>query len=301
MIVEKVMESKAQKATLWPVNSNRASEMGHPCIRYLTFLRTRGNERSVPSAELQLIFDLGNVLEPAIIRDIQDAGFVVNQTQKGLEWKEYEITGSIDGNLIIEGKAYPLEIKTSSPNIFNRLNTIEDMQKSRYLYMRKYPTQLNLYMLMHEREKGVFLFKNKVNGALKEIWMDLDYALGEETLKKAEAVNEHVHAGTTPDPIEWDDSICGECAFLHICVPDRVGKEIEVVDDAELLELLEKRDVLMTAHKEYEEIDRELKEAVKGREKILVGNFLVTGKWQERGEYVAKASRFWVPKIAKVA
>ena len=299
MIVERVLETKARKAQLWPVRSNRASEMGHPCVRYLTFLRTRGEERSVPSPELQMIFDLGNILEPAVIRDLQDAGFQVNQTQKGLEWKKYQITGSIDGNLIIDGASYPLEIKTSSPNVFNALNSVEDMNRSKYLYMRKYPTQLNLYMLMHEREKGVFIFKNKTTGAMKEIWMDLDYQLGEETLQKAELVNMHVQEGTTPEPIEWEDSICGECAFLHICTPDRIAQGAEIVDNENLLFLLNRRESLKQAKEEYEEVDKLVKESLKEKDKLLIGPWYVTGKFQERGEYTVKATRFWVSKIIK--
>jgi len=190
-----------------------------------------------------------------------------------------------------------LEIKTSSPYVFNALTSIEDMKRSKYLYMRKYPTQLNLYMLMHEKERGVFIFKNKVNGAMKEIWMDLDYALGEETLKKAEAVNQHVHAGTVPAPIEWEDDICRECPFLHICLPDRTADALRIEDDAELLNLLTQREALAANHKQYEEIDKEVKNRLKEKDKLLIGSYFVTGKWQERKGYQVADSKYWVTKI----
>ncbi len=301
MIVEKVIEAKQAKMQQWPVRSNRASEMGHPCIRYLVLNRTRWNEKALPGPELQLTFDLGNVLEPVVIRDIQDAGFVVNQTQRAFEWKQYDITGSIDGKLIVDNKAYPLEIKTCSPFVFNAVNSVGDMHKSKYLYMRKYPTQLNLYLLMDEKERGLFMFKNKVNGQMKEIWMDLDYELGEQTLKKAEEINAHIAAGTMPEPMEWDDDICLECSFLHICTPDRIGSEIQIINDAELLDLLSKRESLAPAAKAYEETDKEIKTIVKGRDKLLVGPYLVTGKEQTRKGYMVKESTFWTVNIAKVA
>jgi hypothetical protein len=152
---------------------------------------------------------------------------------------------------------------------------------------------------MHERERGLFLFKNKVNRAMKELWMDLDYALGEETLKKAEAVNVHVHAGTVPGPIEWEDDICQECAFLHICLPDRTGDAMRIEDDEGLLALLTQREVLAANHKQYEEIDKELKTRFKEKDKLLIGSWFVTGKWQERKGYQVADSRFWTTKIIK--
>ncbi|MDD5722662.1 MAG: hypothetical protein PHY29_02855 [Syntrophales bacterium] len=301
MIVERVIEAKAAKMQQWPVRSNRASECGHPCERYLVFNRTRWQEKTLPRPELQFIFDLGNILEPAVIRDLQDAGFSVNQTQRGFEWKEYDITGSIDGKIVVDGQAWPLEIKTMSPYVFNGINSVEDMTKGRYLYLRKYPTQLNLYCLMDNKEKGVFILKNKVNGAMKEVWMSLDYDLGEATLKKIERVNRHIEHGFVPDPIEWDDDICGECPFLHICLPDRTVDAMKIEDDTELLSLLNQREALVANHKQYEEIDKEIKERIKERDKLLVGPWFIEGGWKDRKGYEVKPSRYWQSKIIKVA
>ena len=309
MFIEKVVEYKQSKSEQWPVVANRASEMGHPCVRYLVLNRTHWQEKTLPDPRLLLVFDLGNILETAVIRDLRDAGVNVNEQQRAFQWKEYQITGSIDGTIVDGRKVYPLEIKSCSPFVFDKLNSITDMVQSRYLYMRKYPTQLNLYMLMKEQETALFIFKNKVSGAMKEIWMDLDYNLGEQTLQKAETINRHVEAGTLPDPIEWDDNVCSECGYLHICNPVRTGTEVDIVDDEELLELLIKRESLQVYAKEFEEIDGILKEKLEGRDKLLIGDYYITGSWRKTTRYEVPKdikdqykteAQYWVRKIAKV-
>jgi len=52
MIVDRILESK--KPQLYPVHSNRASELGHECLRYLVYNRTRWQEKALPSPNLML-------------------------------------------------------------------------------------------------------------------------------------------------------------------------------------------------------------------------------------------------------
>lgn len=309
MIVEKVIEAKRAKIKQYPCNTNRASELGHPCLRYLVFNRTRWNEKTLSDVGLQFIFDIGNVIEELVIRDLKDAGFQVIEQQRSFEWKEYQITGHIDGKVLIEGVAYPLEIKSVSPFIYEAIESISDMHKSKYLHIRKYPSQMVLYLLLDNKERGVMILKNKSTGKLKEIWIDLDYDLGESLLKKAEAINRHVADGTIPDPIEYDDSICGQCGFLHICTPDRIGKEIETVNDDDILELLKKWDLLKPMVREFEEIDSILKQKLQGKDKLLIGDYFIEGKWRKSTTYdipqeikrqYAREVQFWVRKIIKI-
>jgi len=80
---------------------------------------------------------------------------------------------------------------------------------------------------------------------------------------------------------------------------NRRGKKSE--DTAELLNLLTRRETLMTAHDEYEEIDKALKARIRGRTRILVGDWLITGKWIERAAYQVEGGRQWLARIAKKA
>lgn len=309
MIVEKILEAKQAKIKQWPVNANRASELGHPCLKYLVLLRTRWQERALYDARLQMIFDMGRAVEDMVFEDLREAGFTIVEQQRPFSWAKYQITGSIDFKLSIDGKAYPTEVKSAAPHPFASINSVADMLKHKYLYMRKYPAQLTLYLLMDNKDEGLFLFKNKSTGELKEIWMDLDYNFAESLVQKAEAINKYVAEGTLPEPMEYDEDICGDCGYQHICMPDRIGKEVEVTDDGELLELVTRYMELKPGAKEYDEVNDRINKLVQGREKILVGDYFIEGKYITRKVYhvpddvkakYADTSQSWQKKIIPV-
>jgi len=285
MIVEKVLEAKEQKIKQWPVKANRASELGHECLRYLVLLRTRWQEKTLHDARLQMVFDMGRMVEDLVQQDLRDAGFTLIEQQRAFSWDKYQITGSIDFKLAIDGKVYPAEVKSAAPHPFASINSVQDMLHHKYHYMRKYPAQLTLYLLMDNKDEGVFLFKNKTTGEFKEIWMDLDYAFAETLVQKAEAINKHVAEGTLPDPMDYDEDICGSCGFVHICLPDRIGKEVEVSDDGALLELVTRYMELKPGAKEYDDVNARINKLVEGREKILVSGYFIEGKWITRKVY----------------
>ncbi len=308
MIVEKVLEAKAKKIKQYPVNSNRASDLGIPCVRYHVLNRTRWEERALHDVGLQLIFDMGNEIEEIVLKELAEAGIKVIEQQRSFQWREYQITGHTDGTILADDGAWPLEIKSCSPYVFKTINTVADLTHGKYGYLRKYPAQLTLYCLMANKEKGVILFKDKTSGQMKEIWIPLDYELGETLLKRAEAINSHVAAGTLPEPIN-DDLWCEGCAYAHICLPDHIGKEIEI-DTGELGTMLDRLDELKPAVKEYEEIDDQVKKAVEGREKVLAGSWFVTGKYLEKKSYdipaeikaqYEKIIRYWRRSIKRAA
>ena len=307
MIVEKIIETKKSKIKGYPVNSNRASDLGIPCVRYHVLNRTRWEEKSLHDVGLQFIFDMGNEIEEIVLKELAEAGIKVIEQQRSFQWKEYQITGHIDGDIFVNDReTAPLEIKSCSPFVFKAINTIDDLKKGKYAYLRKYPVQLNLYMLMAGKERGVFLFKDKVSGQMKEVWMDIDYEMGEETLKRAEEINKHVAAGTLPDPIN-EDMWCDRCPFTHICLKDHIGKEVEI-DTGELATMLDRLEELKPVVKEYDEIDEQVKQIVEGREKILAGSWFVTGKYLEKKTYdipadlkaqYEKITRYWRRKVQR--
>lgn len=323
MIVEQILEAKQRKIKQYPVNANRASELGHECLRFLVLNRTRWNEKTLHDARLQMIFDMGNAIEDMCERDLRDAGFTIVEQHRPFNWATYGITGSIDMKLGLtapmivkeceDGKlpdpikdalqellkdwgrrpgnrsdfvdVIPTEIKSSAPHVWQGINTIDDIKKHKYHYMRKYLAQLTLYLLMDNKGIGLFLFKNKQTGEVREIWLTLDYEFGESLIRKAETINSHVIAGSLPDPIAYDENICDDCGFAHICLPERIGKEVQVIDDERLAQLLDQRALLMPSAKEFEQVDDQIKKMVNGRDKILVGDWYITGKWQERASY----------------
>lgn len=245
-----------------------------------------------------MVFDMGREIEEIVLKELREAGFQIHEGQRAFSWPEYGITGSIDGMIIMDGEAIPLEIKSASPFAYDSINSVEDIKKHKYPYMRRYLSQVTLYCLMSNKDRAVLLFKNKVSGALKEIWVPLDYELGETLLKRAEAINAHVAAGTIPDRIT-DERICEDCPFLHICIPDHIGREVEILDDGELVELLTRQEELKPIKKEYEEIDSTLKKKLEGRDKLMVGPFYITGKYVEKKSFTVPESKYWQRKVTR--
>jgi len=297
MIVEAYEELKRKRINQWPSNSNRASVLGHECERYLVFKRTRWQEEKLHGPKLQGIFDLGNVLEAAVLRDLAEAGVKVVEQQRAFSWPEHLITGHIDAKVLVNGSAMPIEIKTSSPYVWQSLNTLDDMKRGRYPYLRRYPAQMMLYLLMDNKETGLFLFLNKLTGELKEIPCPLDYQLGESLIQKADSINAHVASGTVPPCIEYDEMTCGECGFLAICLPEVKRNAIEFSDDSDLLVDLKRRYELAGAKSEFDRLDKSIKERVSSHEKLVVGEFLITTKMQSRKAYTVEASEYKVTKI----
>ena len=300
MIVEQVLEAKQAKIKQWPVNSNRASELGHECLRYLVLNRTRWQEKVLHGARLQMIFDMGKWVEEAVYQDLREAGVVVVEQQRPFSWAAYQITGSIDCKLAVNGCVYPCEIKSAAPSAFDSIHSIEDMRRHKWAYMRRYPAQLTLYLLLDGKDQGLFLFKNKSTGELREIWMDMDYAFAETLIQKAEAINAHVAAGTLPEPMEYQESVCSECAYVHLCLPDRIGAEVQVINDERLLELVARHEELKPIANEYDRINAELKKLVEGQEKILLSDYFIQGKWIDRKGYAVPDSRYWKYQIMRV-
>lgn len=280
MLIEKIIEQKQAKIRLRPCHTNRASSLGHVCERKLVFDRTRWEEATPYDVGLQFIFDEGNLQEKQVLKDLDDAGWCVIDQQRDYEWKEYQITAHLDGKILLE-KAYPLEIKSMNPYTFGQITTAEDILQSRKHYIRAYAAQGQIYMLLSNSERMVFLFKNKSTGQLREIWMDLDYQFAEELVQKAQRINRHVEHQTIPDAIPWNEDVCGRCAFAHICLPEARREALDMTDDPELELKLKRRHELAPLRKEYEELDDEVKSVLKEKAKVSVGDFLVTGRWIE--------------------
>lgn len=294
MLIEKVRDEKQKKIRLYPTLSNRASQLGHPCERYLVFLRTRWQDASLPSVDLQFIFDEGNIQERAILRDLEDAGWQLIEQQRDYHYPEHQITAHVDAKVVLGPlEAAPIECKSMSPFIWVKVNSLQDMLQSKMAHLRKYPAQITLYLLLANAERGFLILKNKSTGQLKEIEVRLDYEYAESLLQKAQRINTHVAASTVPEPIDWSESICGRCEFNHICLPDAKREALDLNDDPELLEQLTKRQALKAARDEYEELDEEVKEKVKGKPKILCGDFLITGRYQDRKD----GKQVWMTKI----
>lgn len=258
-------------------------------------------ERPLHDIGLQFIFDEGNLHEDAVLQSLHEAGIQIIEQQRSFEWKKYQITGRIDGKIKDDENIIPIEIKSFNDWNWKAINSVGDMFKSKALYMKKYPAQLTLYLIMDEKEEGLFILKNKMNGLLKQIPLKLDFDYAESLIKKAERINAHIQAGTLPDRILYDDNISGTCPFAHLCLPD-VDHKANLIDDPELEIKLDRRWELKEAKDEYEELDKVIKNDLKGKSEVVVGKWQIKGKWVEKNipAKVASVIKYWDCRIRQI-
>lgn len=307
MLTEKLDAYLEKQRKVYPCHTNRASDLGHECDRYLVFSRTRWQEASLPELDLQYIFNEGNHQERAVYRDLEAAGVTIYEQQVSLHWKEPNISCHLDGKTVLDlqaldtlpeairrhyGDRVPatitavVEVKSMAPWIWQQINTADDMlHNKKYPHLRKYPAQVQVGMILANLEWALFLPKNKQTGKLKEILVPLDLAYTEELVQKAERINRFVQLGETPPPIPWNERLCGKCKFNHICANDQIRTAIEIIEDSELEAMLDKRGELEAAAEEFDDLDKELKEYFRGKEKSLVGHWMVLSKKQDRKDH----------------
>jgi len=292
-IVERLDEQTARRIKQYPHPNNRASEAGHPCLRFLVASRLCPEKKTLHDVGLQRIFDEGNLHEQAVLRELQEAGFQVVEQQRPFEWKKFQLSGHIDGKLAVNGDLIPLEIKSCSPNIFNHIKDLapEDIINSKYSWVRRYVAQIQLYMIMDGKETGVILFKNKSTGEKCQKVFHLDLGFTELVLQKLEKVNEYVREGELP-PVEKCEE-CKRCGFQKtLCFPDQdYGQGFNFLSDEEIEAKLVRWNELKEVAKEFQELDKELKEYFKGKNAVI-GDFKIESK-------EVSYTKFKIPKEVK--
>lgn len=241
--------------------SNWASELGHPCARNLTYCRLNWRERTPLDSDALYRVEAGSDEELKIKHKLERAGFEVILAQQYFTWPEYKISGKIDGKVgvpVMGKKMFlPIEVKMINPMFWEKTKTIQDLRTSRNWWIRKYPSQLNLYMFMDGADGG-FMALCCPGKRPRILPMLPDYDLADHDLAKATMVNKHVAAGTLPEPMPYDPSVCSMCGFSHLCPQlkalDSSWIEISEADTPMLDLYMELKD----AKKKFERVHAEL-------------------------------------------
>ena len=200
-IIGKIKEAKRKKIKNYPCHVPRASEIGHPCERYLVYSITNWQDKQPYEPELQFIFEGGNLIEDLAIRDLEEAGFKIYRPEpdKAIAESRPQITGHIDIRVDFgDGKVYTGEIKGLNKYDFDSLNCLQDFFNSKKVWIRKYPAQLMTYLYIKGEERGFFYLKSIPGFQPKIIWIDLDYGYMEEILQKTERIENHIKNKTLP-------------------------------------------------------------------------------------------------------
>ena len=301
-IKEKLDKMLENEIKVYPCHNLRASNLGHPCERYLYLLITQWQEQKAHDKGLQSIFDLGNTIEEFAINQLKKAGFeVITPVERS--WKIEVTNGIISGREDVRikdenGELIPVEIKGLSSQEFEKLNTIEDFMFSKKHYVRAYPTQLFVYLYKFEKPYGFFVIVNKQTGEIKPIKMDFNFEFGEECLSKAERVYKAIEEKSIPEPI-CDPSVCEKCSLQHICgACQRVATDIEL--DDELEELIDRQAELKPYVSEMEEVKDQIKKKIGERERVLTGKYLIERKAFEKKSYTVQARTEYRLNIKKL-
>lgn len=302
-IIEKLdqymLESRAKR---YPCHSNRASSLGHPCLRYLFYERTAWNQKTAPELKSAYNMAAGVDMEHAFLLHLAEAGLSVFRSPQAKVWPKFNISGKYDCMVSLNGvgKSRPVlvEVKSVGPHVYEMLDSPTDL--NRFWWTEKWLAQIQLYLLLEEQEEAILILLSQGKRP-KEIAIHLDLDVAEALVQKAERINEAVAKGEAPERMAWDEAICGRCDYSHVCLPDEMrGVGLEVLDSQELLELLERREALKEKAEEYEEVDKEIKKLIIGKSDIVCGRWHVLGKWVERKGYQVKDSRYWQSKVVRL-
>lgn len=275
----KIKENKQSKIKLYPCNNLRASNVGHPCERYLYLSIKNWEDKKLYTETTQCIFDLGNKIEEYVIQTLKDAGFeVITPTVRAWKVEKPLITGREDLRIKLEdGQFYPVEVKGLSPQEWDKLNSVQDFLNSKRYYVRAYPAQLYVYMYQFGKEKGYFALCNKLTGEIKLIEVPFDYEYAEKILQKAERIYKCLEKNELPASCD-DISVCEYCDLAHVCTANIKRVETDVDITGELDELIDKKQELAPAYREYSEINDKIKKVVGEREKVLSNKYIFERK-----------------------
>lgn len=289
-ISDKVSAFVQSEIKVYPCNNLRASNIGHPCERYLYLLIKHWDEQQPHDEGLQNIFDFGNSVEAYTIQKLKDAGLeVITPTQRSWKVENPLITGREDIRIKDpeDGQLYPAEIKGLSPYEWERMNTIDDFYSSKRHYVRSYPSQLMVYCWRFEKEKGFFILTNKLTGKLKIIEVPFDWECADALLKKGERVYAALAGGDIPDACE-DITVCEQCSLRHICTAN-IQRPATDIDGGELEALIDRKNELAEGYRAYNEANNEIKRLMGERESVLAGKYVVTSKIIEKKAYTVEA------------
>lgn len=298
ILTERFWESKRRRIRVnGPAANTRASSLGDDCERRLFYERTCPAEMRVAHGpELEAIFQLGNELEKIVFRELEEMGVEIVQRGRDFVDSRLRISAHSDAVLRIHEFPRPLpsEVKGLSPFAVNSIREWRDIRDHKEPHIRRYYSQLQTYLYFHEEELGLYVLKNKVSAAITFLECPLDYVFTEGLLKKAERIQRAVETDNPPD--RHAGPWCERCPFVTVCCPDRnMGPGVHVLDDQELVAMLEKREALKAAAKEYGEIDEQVKAAIKAAPaapEYLVGAYVIARKEVERRPYQVAAGKY---------
>jgi hypothetical protein len=279
------------------------------CTRRMVLDMTQPDKMPAWTPEQLANFRRGDDRERDLLADLAKIGrnapipFQVVGQQDRFELRDHKGRVAIVGKRDVEirfddGTQAPLEVKSWNPNTVARITCFDDLLKSPWTRSGAY--QLLSYLYGFGRPLGIMLLDR--NGLPLAIAVELEPHLAEmeDFLARAEIALDHAAAGTLPDYIH-DAGECKRCPFFGgTCNPGIDYNAARILTDESLLADLERREELREAGYEFNDLDKSVKERLKGIDMGIAGSFLVEGKGVACKSYSVKASTRWYTTITKV-
>ena len=287
-LAEKLDEETAKRIRISAHPTNKASEIGwvDHCKRYLVIARTNTQDQEMHDLGLQRIFDEGHSHHWLMKREIEDAGFKFIERERDFPPNDYELSGHIDGQVRIDGKFVPIELKSCSPNVFRTVSTYKtasELLECKHLWIQRYVGQISAYLFLLGKDEGIILFKDKSSGRKHQIDVSLNYEYVEHLLDELVDINRMVKKKSPPKP-EMVDA-CKMCSFAKtMCfVGQDYGPGFDLMASELIEEKLKRYYSLYPTKKEYDALDEELKAGFRGRS-VIIGDFKISSTSHMRGE-----------------
>lgn len=275
---------------------NSASSAGwvQDCIRRLVLLRLCPEKEEPKTIEDLRRLEEGNRQEVLMREEMIQSGFNLKRADR-MENKDLQLTGEVEDLLSVNGDTFPLDFKSCSTYMFKKIrkcNSALELANANEVWVRHYPSQMLLYDYMYGHDCGLLFFKDKDRGEKHIVPVPVDKTYTQEIIYGLEQVNEYVAKGKAPKAKYIDD--CRWCGFCNtVCFPgdEKPTKDVVKISDAELELKLKRREELKSLSKEYDALDKDVKDQLRGSN-CIVGEFQVSSTDYE-------ATIFKVPKEVK--
>ncbi len=271
---------------------NYASEIGHPCLKFLVHARLDWKQRKMPDITAEYRLEEGNEREWLVKKKLGDIGFELILSQKYYHLEDLRLRGKIDGIIPlprpVQGyREAPAEIKSINPQWWDGIKSIDDIRNHRKWWFRGYASQLNAYLFAADYPFGYFIL-DTFGKRPKIIPMERDEELWAHDSARIMQVNEYCEKKEYPAPIPYDPGICGMCDFAHLCQPLKATEFTEIPASEE--EVLKEFLWLREFHEKYEEMKKTLigDKNKPGRfwgVNAVVGSVVIETKIQQRTTY----------------
>ncbi len=272
------------------------------CERRMVLEMTRPEALPPFPADVLARFRRGEDRERDLLSDLARVGrdaepaFNVGNQQERFELRDRKgrvaIVGKVDARLQIDKVgAAPLEVKSWSPQMVQRIETFSDLFDSPWTRSGAY--QLLTYLYGAGVPYGFLLLDRAGLPLLLPVELEPNLDRMEDFLQRAERALDHVRADSLPDFYAEDAQECRRCPFYGaVCNPPIGSPGAQVLTDPELEAALIRREELKGAADEFDDVDKEIKQRLRGIESGIVGAFHIEGKW-------GKQSRIELPPDLK--